>query len=271
MVAAPLDLLDTWPMSEAGDQAFLRSLETHRVRGFIRFMRRLPTDPRCAICRAPYGGLGGRVMGRLGFAPSRKNPRLCDRCFEKAPMGGVEMEVGILFADVRGFTSLAERESPDAVAALLNRFYATAVDVLCEHAIIDKLVGDQVMALYLPGVFPGEPADHMLADARALLAASGYRDDEPWVRIGIGLDFGSAFVGNVGSGDVKDFTAIGDVVNTAARLQAAAGSGEVVMSSRVHRRLGERVAGVEARELDLKGKSEPEHALVSRFTPERHL
>jgi len=74
-------------------------------------------------------------------------------------MGGVEMNVGILFADLRGFTSLAEQQAPDAVATLLNRFYATAVDVLCQHAIIDKLVGDQVMALYLPGIFPGEPAE----------------------------------------------------------------------------------------------------------------
>jgi adenylate cyclase len=111
-----------WPVSEAGDQAFFRSLETHRVRVFVRLMRRLPADPRCAICRAPYGGFGGRVMGRLGFAPSRKNPRICSECFEKAPMGGVEMQVGILFVDVRGFTSLAERQTPDAVATLLNRF-----------------------------------------------------------------------------------------------------------------------------------------------------
>ena len=169
-------------MSEAGDQTFFRYLESHRVRGFVRLMRHLPGDPRCAMCRAPYGGVGGRIMGRFGFAPSRKNPRLCSPCFEKAPMGGVEMEVGILFADVRGFTSLAERQSPDAVAALLNRFYATAVDVLCRHAIIDKLVGDQVMALYLPGVFPGQPAEHMVADARALLVASGYLEEQPWVR-----------------------------------------------------------------------------------------
>jgi adenylate cyclase len=204
-------------------------------------------------------------MGRFGFAPSRKNPRLCSKCFEKAPMGGVEMDVGILFADVRGFTSLAERQAPDAVATLLNRFYATAVDALCEHAIIDKLVGDQVMALYLPGIFPGEPVQHMVADARALLAASGYPEKRPWVQLGIGLDFGSAFVGNVGSGDVKDFTAIGDVVNTAARLQAAAASGEIVMSSRVHDRAGEHATGAETRELALKGKSEPEIAMVSRF------
>jgi adenylate cyclase len=203
-------------------------------------------------------------MGRVGFAPSRKNPRLCSQCFEKAPMGGVEMDVGILFADVRGFTSLAERQSPDAVAALLNRFYATAVDILCEHAIIDKLVGDQVMALYLPGIFSGVPAEHMLTDAHELLAAAGYREQRPWVELGIGLDFGPAFVGNVGSGGVKDFTAIGDVVNTAARLQAAAAGGEVVISGRVHDRAGDHASGTERRELALKGKSQPEVAMVSR-------
>lgn len=204
-------------------------------------------------------------MSRVGFAPSRKNPRLCSKCFEEAPMGGVEMEVGILFADVRGFTSLAERQAPDAVAALLNRFYASAVNVLCKHAIIDKLVGDQVMALYLPGIFAGEPAHHMALDAGALLAAAGYGEERPWVKLGIGLDYGAAFVGNVGSGDVKDFTAIGDVVNTAARLQAAAASGEILMSSRVYDRAGEHAAGAEPRELSLKGKSEPEIAMVSRI------
>jgi adenylate cyclase len=201
-------------------------------------------------------------MSRVGFAPSRKNPRLCSKCFEEAPMGGVEMDVGILFADVRGFTSLAERQAPDAVAALLNRFYASAVDVLCEHAIIDKLVGDQVMALYLPRIFPGEPAHHMTSDAQALLAGAGYAEERPWVELGIGLDFGTAYVGNVGAGDVKDFTAIGDVVNTAARLQAAAASGEILMSRRVHDRAGEHAAGAAPRELALKGKSEPEIAMV---------
>lgn len=251
-------------MSEDGDEAFIRSLESHRGRMFVRIMRRLPSNPRCAICRAPYGGVGGRVMGRLGFAPSRKNPRLCSECFERAPMGGLEMEVGILFADVRGFTSLAESQAPDAVATLLNRFYASAVDVLCEHAIIDKLVGDQVMALYLPRIFPGEPAEHMIDDAHALLAAAGYGEGRPWVEIGVGLDFGTAYVGNVGAGDVKDFTAIGDVVNTASRLQSAAASGEIIMSQRVRDRAGDGPGGEESRELELKGKSEPEIALVAR-------
>jgi adenylate cyclase len=249
-------------MSEEGDRTFFQTLESHRARTFMRLMRRLPTDPRCAVCRAPYAGLGGKIMSRFGFAPSRKNPRLCSQCFEKAPLGGTEMDVGILFADVRDFTPLAEREGPDAVAALLNRFYATAVDVLCAHAIIDKLVGDQVMALYLPRVFPGEPADHMLADARALLAATGHSDGQPWVSLGVGIDFGTAYVGNVGAGAVKDFTAIGDVVNTAARLQAAAGTGEIVMSERAYARAEAKGARAERRTLSLKGKAEPETAVV---------
>jgi adenylate cyclase len=250
-------------MAKADEVDLFALLESHRTRLFVRLMHGLPHGPRCAVCRAPFEGIGGRVMGAVGFAPSRKNPRLCSRCFEHAPMGGQEMEVGILFADIRGFTTLAEREAPDRVAGLLNRFYAGAVEVLCRHAIVDKLVGDEVMALYLPGLFDGEdPVGHMLGDAEALLATAGYGEGEPWVEVGVGLDFGTAFVGNVGAGEVKDFTAIGDVVNTAARLQAAAAGGEIVMSSRVCERAGAAAARAEPRELSLKGKSEPEQARV---------
>ncbi len=104
----------------------------------------------------------------------------------------------------------------------------------------------------------------MLADAQALVAAAGYADGQPWVEIGVGLDFGSAFVGNVGSGEVKDFTAIGDVVNTAARLQAAAAGGEIVMSRAVHDRAPDDALDGETRQLSLKGKSEPEAVVVCR-------
>jgi adenylate cyclase len=249
-------------MAGSDEVDFVRLLESHRTRLFVRLMHGLPHAPRCAVCRAPFEGIGGRVMGAVGFAPSRKNPRLCSRCFEHAPMGGQEMEVGILFADIRGFTALAEHRAPDQVAGLLNRFYAAAVDVLCLHAIVDKMVGDEVMALYLPGLFDGDPVGHMVGDAEALLATAGYGDGEPWVEVGVGLDFGTAFVGNVGAGEVKDFTAIGDVVNTAARLQAAAGGGEIVLASRVASRAGPLAVGASPRELSLKGKSDPEQAMV---------
>jgi adenylate cyclase len=256
----------------AGDVAFFERMAGHAPRTFVRVMRRLPADPRCRLCRAPYGGVGGRIMRRLGFGPSRKNPTLCDTCFEKAPLGGVEMEIGVLFADVRDFTALAAQLPAERVAGLLNRFYGSATEIFTRSAIVDKLVGDEVMALYLP-VLVGEAwEDAMLRDARDLLRAVGYGADgadgaaEPWLRVGVGLDVGRAYVGNVGSGEVKDFTAIGDVVNTAARLQSAARAGQLVLSERLFARLADRPPDARREQLALKGKPAPEPARVLDLT-----
>src|SRR5436190_18696822 len=188
---------------DPADVAFFQQMNGHLPRTFIWVMKHMPSDPRCRLCRAPYGGVGGRVMRRLGYGPSRKNPTLCATCFEKAPMGGVEMEIGVFFADVRGFTSLSEDMDPKAVAELLNRFYESASAILNRSAIIDKLVGDEVMALYIPRLFGVEASeDDMLRDARELLVAVGYGSDtEPWLRLGVGLDVGRAYVGNVGPGE----------------------------------------------------------------------
>jgi adenylate cyclase len=246
------------------DIAFFEALmDRHLPRAFMRVMRRLPSEPRCRLCRAPFGGAGGRIMRRVGFGPSRKNPTLCNTCFEKAPMGGVEMQIGILFADVRGFTELAEKLSPDDVAQLLNRFYAAATEVLTRSAIVDKLVGDEVMALYLPQLLGRDWEEHLVRDATDLLTAVGYSTPgEPWLALGVGIDVGRAYVGNVGAGDVKDFTAIGDVVNTAARLQSAAAAGQVVLSERLFDRLATPPVDAIATSLVLKGKQEAEPARV---------
>ena len=159
-------------------------------------------------------------------------------------MGGVEMEIGVLFADVRGFTSLSETLPPAEVAELLNRFYACASRILGRAAVIDKLVGDEVMALYIPQLIGERWEDDLLRDARELLEAVGFGPrSQPWLRLGIGLDVGRAFVGNVGSGEVKDFTALGDVVNTASRLQSSAGAGQIVLSERLFGRLSAPPAG----------------------------
>jgi adenylate cyclase len=178
-----------------------------------------------------------------------------------APMGGVEMEIGVLFADVRGFTTLAEAMAPKDVADLLNRFYASATGVLSKSAVIDKLVGDEVMALYLPPLLADGWEDEMLRDASELLGAVGFGDN-PWLPLGVGIDIGRAFVGNVGDGEVKDFTALGDVVNTAARLQSAAQSGQIVMSERLFDRLSGGLSGAKPMTVALKGKSEPEPVRV---------
>ena len=249
---------------DPADVAFFADvLASHRTQSFFRVMRLLPSDPRCRVCRAPFGGGGGRIMRRLGYAPSRKNPTMCNACFEKAPMGGVETEIGVLFADVRGFTSLAEGMAPGDVAQMLNRFYAVASQVLTRSAIVDKMVGDEVMALCLPQLIGESWVDHLVRDASDLLAAVGYGTAEgPWLTLGVGIDVGRAFVGNVGAGDVKDFTALGDVVNTASRLQSAAAAGQVVMSERLFGRLATRPPTSIAVGLDLKGKFEPEPARI---------
>jgi adenylate cyclase len=251
------------PRAESEDTAFFERLDGHLPRTFIAVMRRLPSEPRCRLCRAPYGGIGGRIMRRVGFGPSRKNPSLCNTCFERAPMGGVEMEIGVLFADVRGFTSLAETMAPGDVAGLLNRFYGCASTVLGRSAVIDKLVGDEVMALYIPALIGDPWAGEMVRDATELLRAVGYDAGQtPWLRLGVGLDIGRAFVGNVGSGEVKDFTALGDVVNTAARLQSSAEAGQIVLSERAFDRLGPDAVGGRVTTLELKGKREPEPVRV---------
>jgi Adenylate and Guanylate cyclase catalytic domain len=110
------------------------------------FNRRLPSDPRCRLCLIPFGG-AGRI---LRIKPSRKNPNYCMGCFEMAPLGGHDMEVGVLFADIRGFTTWCEGRDVIEVERTLNRFYAISTAVMADRdAIIDKLVGDEVMGLFL--------------------------------------------------------------------------------------------------------------------------
>jgi adenylate cyclase len=222
-----------------------------------RMLRALPSSPRCGICGAPFAGFGNRLIRPLGYRQSRKSPNLCATCVEAAPPGGMTTEAGVLFADLRGFTRLSEETDPEAVSVLLRRFYACAEDVLFPEAVIDKLIGDEVMALYLPmyGRFE-EAAPVMLESARDLLRRVGYGSPEgPFAEVGIGLDYGEAFVGNVGRRSLNDFTAVGDVVNVAARLQGEAAGGEILISSRLAERLAEPPG--DRLELELKGKAEP--------------
>jgi adenylate cyclase len=228
------------------------------------------------MCGAPFAGVGSRLVRPLGYRPSRKNPSLCATCVELAPPGGMTTEVGVMFADVRGFTTRSESLTPQEASVLLRRLYAVAEDVLFPEALIDKLIGDEVMALYLP-VFVAEcgwspddtdrrvVANVMLGHARRLLEGLGYGSpDGPALELGVGLDYGEAFVGNIAGGTaVSDFTAIGDVVNTAARLQANASSGEVLVAERLARFLDEPAGPLE--QVALKGKHEPVEAQRVRW------
>ena len=171
------------------------------------------------------------------------------------------MDLSLLFVDVRGSTNLAERMTATEFSQLMNRFYAVATDVLVKtNAFIDKLVGDEVMGIYLP-IFTGSNHARPAADAaRELLRATGHGGrGSPWLPVGVGVHTGTAFFGTVSGADgtFSDFTALGDTVNTAARVASAARAGEALITEAACAAAGLDLGSLEQRSLLLKGKSEP--------------
>ena len=130
-----------------------------------------------------------------------------------------------------------------------------------------ELFGDQVMALYLP-MFPSlaERAPEVMVDAARRLQRS-VEEKQDMLPVGVGLHIGICSVGNVGKGSEKDFTAVGDVVNTAARLQSQAGAGEIVVSSEIHTDASAILRDAKPTSLDLKGKEDPFAAYVLAANP----
>jgi adenylate cyclase len=225
-----------------------------------RVFRYLPSAPRCKVCSNPFGGLAGHVLAAAGFSPSRKNPNLCTRCCDALPAGGAEVDVAVLFADVRGSTALAERAGAADFAALLNRFYLAATRALLRHdAVIDKLIGDEVMAFFVRGISGPHYRRRAVVAGLELLRAVGYGASEgPWIGLGAAVNAGVAYVGNVGTA-VVDFTALGDTVNVAARMQQHAAAGELLVADGVADDLP---ADTPRRALTLRGHEQPIEALV---------
>lgn len=225
-----------------------------------RVFRYLPSAPRCKVCNNPFGGPAGRVLAAAGFSPSRKNPTLCGRCCDALPAGGAEVDVAVLFADIRGSTALGRRGVATDFAAILNRFYAAATQTLLRHdAVIDKLIGDEVMAFFVRGISGPQYRRRAVQAGAELLKAVGYgADGGPWLQLGVAVNAGVAYVGNVG-GAVVDFTALGDPVNAGARMQQHAGSGELIVASGV---ADELTATAPRRSLNLRGYPQPIDAFV---------
>jgi class 3 adenylate cyclase len=179
---------------------------------------------------------------------------------DQAGLGGEIAEVTVLMADLRGFTSFSEQHEPDEVVAMLNTFYGVVVPVIlqCGGTVV-QFVGDEVMALF--GA-PSRQPDHAVRAARAGLglqeavaAVTAGRSD--WPRFGVGINTGPALVGNIGADQVRNFTAIGDTTNLAARLQGLAEPGQVVVGQRTAEELGRRAVLVARDPVLVKGKREP--------------
>jgi class 3 adenylate cyclase len=171
----------------------------------------------------------------------------------------------VLMGDLRGFTSFSERHRPDEVVAMLNTLYGVVVPVILEAGgTVVQFVGDEVMALF--GA-PARQPDHALRAARAGLALQDAItavtvDRADWPRFGVGINTGPALVGNIGAAQVRNFTAIGDTTNLAARLQGLAEPGQVVVGQRTAEELGKRAVLAARDPILVKGKREPVSAFL---------
>lgn len=225
-----------------------------------RRFRSLPSAPRCKLCYAPFGGIGGRLLAPW-FGPWERNPQLCKNCMKgliKHGVGGAEVEISLLFADIRGSTALGERLRPVEFSALLNGFYRLAAAAIqANDGIVDKFVGDEAIGLFIPGFAGASHAAKAIAAGRRILeraGGAGASSGGP-IPVGAGVHTGIAYVGSLGSSEeISDFTALGDSVNTTARLASLAAAGELLVSVATSEQAGLDTSGLERRTVDVRGR-----------------
>jgi adenylate cyclase len=226
------------------------------------------------ICETPLAGPLGVLFRAVGVSRSSRNPNLCNRCNTHTEEGKL-LELTVVFVDVSSFTELTQELGAERTHEVVDAFLRMASDALTRHgAFIDKYIGDAVMAFFnAPIKYP----DHA---ARAVAAAQEIQEALPALGERFGLDLkasvgiasGWARVGRLGSSDGRDYTAIGDVVNLAARLQGQARAGEIMTDGEVYRQVADHFSGVPAESIVLKGFKDPvpSHRLGSAATPFDH-
>ena len=194
-------------------------------------------------------------------------PQLAQRIASSAGatrLGGDKRKVAVLFSDIRGFTPLSEAMNPDEMARLLSEYFTEMVDCVFRHGgTLDKFIGDSVMAQWGAPIGDASDPDRAVRAAadmiRELDTLNGRwrAEGRPELEIGIGLNYGDAFAGNIGSEKRLEFTVIGDTVNTANRLCAVAGPREILITESLRSALSDRPP-LEARPpMELKGKRQP--------------
>lgn len=249
--------------NEAYWREYLNSPDSMQKYG-RRVFSRIPSSPRCRQCGAPFSGPGGRIMRLIGKRQSTRNPNMCSTCatFMAEHHGGAEVEASLLFADIRGSTTMAEGMSTGEFHALLDRFYTAASDaVFAYDGLVDKFVGDELVAVF-PPMWGAQHPSHAVEAAQAVLRATGHADPAgAWVPVGAGVHTGRMWFGAVGEGGHTEVTVVGDTVNTAARLASRAGAGEILVSIAAATAAG-LDPSLERRSLELKGKAEATEVAV---------
>lgn len=224
-----------------------------------RIMRTLPRDPRCKFCNVPFQGVGGTIARVLfGKQQSSLNPRFCNMCeiASREFPGGAEVEMSILFSDIRGSTALSETMSATEFRQLIQRFYASATKaIIDEDGLVEKLAGDGLAAFWGAG-FAGPDYVKRTITVAQNLSKEMERQKIP---VGISVHAGVAYFGSMTTGDgLTSIAATGEQVNLAARLASKAAAGEILVSEQALRKAGLDGSQFESRRLDdLKGISEP--------------
>ena len=230
-----------------------------------RILRVLPRDPRCKFCNAPFQGLGGMLVRALfGKQRSALNPRYCNLCevASREFPGGAEVQMSILFIDIRGSTALSEKMTPTEFSQVINRFYAAATKVIIEEdGLVEKLAGDEVAAFWGAGFAGQNYVRRTVEVAQKLLRVM----EGQKIPVGIGVHSGVAYFGAMGTAEgLTDISAKGDEVNLTARLASKAAPGEIILSEQALKDAGIDGNELETRSLDLKGFSEPVSVRVMR-------
>lgn len=177
-------------------------------------------------------------------------------------LGGTRQEVSIVFADVRGFSGFSEKVSPERLVEIINTYFTIASDAIhVQDGVIDKFMGDAVMALFNPSIRP--QADHAIRAVRAALAIraeiEAYHETVPAadrLQFGIGVHTGDAVTGNIGSPDRLDYSALGDTVNVAKRLQEGAAPGQILISEDTYRQVGDSVQVERLEPIQVRGRTQ---------------
>jgi adenylate cyclase len=194
-------------------------------------------------------------------------PQLAERIVnapEAIKLGGDKRRVAVLFSDIRGFTQLSESLKPDEMASLLTEYFTEMVECVFRHGgTLDKFMGDAVMAQWGAPIGMPDDADQAMSAALDMMAAMEtlnrrwQSEGRPRLELGIGLNYGEAFAGNIGSERRLEFTVIGDTVNTASRLCSAADSGQILITEEMRRALQSPPPLAVCPPVELKGKSQP--------------
>jgi PAS domain S-box-containing protein len=190
------------------------------------------------------------------------------RAIDNIELGGEDREISVVFADVRGFTSFSERLEPEELMTIINRYLSVASDAIhLYEGIIDKYMGDAVVGIYNTQINP-QPDDHTLRAIRAAMsmiydvqALHEILPQELRLWYGIGIDTGTAVLGNVGSEERKEFTALGKPVDYAKKLQETAEHGEIIISETAYQRVHDRI---EAEKLERAFRGETEKRVMYR-------